>query len=81
MPTLANSAPNITKPRSAVTDEILAAPMRYTNLSGQTREHAVWIAVSHLFNHQTHHRGQVTTLLKQIGVDAGVTDFLMFALA
>ena len=28
----------------------------------------------HFFNHQTHHRGQVTTLFSQIGVDVGVTD-------
>ena len=30
--------------------------------------------MSHFFNHQTHHRGQVTTLLKQLGIDPGVTD-------
>jgi uncharacterized damage-inducible protein DinB len=30
--------------------------------------------VTHMFNHQTHHRGQITTLLKQLGYDAGVTD-------
>ena len=28
------------------------------------------------FNHQTHHRGQATTLLSQAGVDVGVTDFV-----
>ena len=28
----------------------------------------------HMFNHQAHHRGQVTTLLKQLGVDPGITD-------
>lgn len=33
--------------------------------------------VMHFFNHQTHHRGQVTTLLSQAGVDVGVTDLLM----
>jgi uncharacterized damage-inducible protein DinB len=33
--------------------------------------------VAHLFNHQTHHRGQVSALLFQLGVDVGVTDFLM----
>jgi uncharacterized damage-inducible protein DinB len=27
-----------------------------------------------MFNHQTHHRGQVTTLLKQTGIDPGITD-------
>lgn len=61
-------------------DEVLGATLRYTNMAGTTREHVLWIAISHLFNHQTHHRGQVTTLLKQLGRDVGVTDFLMFAL-
>lgn len=29
------------------------------------------------FNHQTHHRGQVSTLLNQFGIDVGVTDLLV----
>ena len=36
-----------------------------------------WIPVVQLFNHQTHHRGQVTTLLMQAGIDPGVTDLPM----
>lgn len=36
-----------------------------------------WAAVMQIFNHQTHHRGQVTTLLKQLGKDPGVTDIPM----
>jgi uncharacterized damage-inducible protein DinB len=32
--------------------------------------------VLHFFNHQTHHRGQASTLLSQAGVDIGVTDLL-----
>lgn len=31
-------------------------------------------AVLQFFNHQTHHRGQATTLLFQFGVDPGITD-------
>ncbi|MGB0733695.1 MAG: DinB family protein, partial [Pontibacterium sp.] len=31
----------------------------------------------HFFNHQTHHRGQITTLLHQAGVDVGVTDLVV----
>lgn len=31
----------------------------------------------HFFNHQTHHRGQASTLLFQAGVDIGVTDLLV----
>jgi uncharacterized damage-inducible protein DinB len=34
------------------------------------------LAVTHFFNHQTHHRGQLTTLLMQRGIDPGVTDLL-----
>jgi uncharacterized damage-inducible protein DinB len=34
-----------------------------------------WVLVTHMFNHQTHHRGQITTLLTQSGQDVGITDF------
>lgn len=30
----------------------------------------------HFFNHQTHHRGQASTLLSQAGIDIGITDLL-----
>ena len=30
--------------------------------------------VTHLFQHQAHHRGQLTTLLSQRGLDPGPTD-------
>ena len=33
--------------------------------------------ILHFFNHQTHHRGQVSTLLSQAGQDVGVTDLLL----
>ena len=32
--------------------------------------------VQHFFNHQTHHRGQVSTLFSQQEIDIGVTDLL-----
>src|SRR5690606_41573738 len=40
------------------------------------RRYPLWFALSHFFNHQTHHRGQVTTLLMQLGTDPGVTDLI-----
>jgi uncharacterized damage-inducible protein DinB len=33
-----------------------------------------WLTVMHFFNHQTHHRGQLSALLGQCGLDYGVTD-------
>lgn len=49
----------------------------YSGLTGTTRTKPAWLLVTHMFNHQTHHRGQVTTLLSQRGIDPGETD-LMF---
>ena len=50
--------------------------MRYSNSRGVAREHPAWQAITHFFNHQTHHRGQVTTLLAQAGIDPGTTDLI-----
>ena len=40
------------------------------------RKLPLWLAVTHFFNHQTHHRGQLTTLLAQRGIDPGITDLI-----
>jgi len=53
--------------------------MRYANTAGVQREHPAWKALTHFFNHQTHHRGQVTTLLAQAGIDPGTTDLIALA--
>ena len=55
--------------------EWLAADFTYTSIvDGTTRTRPAWTLVTHMFNHQTHHRGQLTTLLSQSGIDPGVTD-------
>jgi uncharacterized damage-inducible protein DinB len=56
-----------------LTAERLAAPFEFVRL-GQKTSALLWRAVAHLFNHQTHHRGQITTLLSQQGCEPGVTD-------
>jgi uncharacterized damage-inducible protein DinB len=56
--------------------EMLEAPMRYANSKGVVRKHPLWFAAAHLFNHQTHHRSQATTMLQQAGCDYGVMDLL-----
>lgn len=53
----------------------LAEWLTYTSkIDGITRTVPKWILVTHMFNHQTHHRGQITTLLSQMGLDIGATD-------
>ena len=50
--------------------------LAYTNTKGVSYRKSFSNLVLHFFNHQTHHRGQATTLLFQAGVDVGVTDLL-----
>jgi uncharacterized damage-inducible protein DinB len=53
----------------------LRDPLTYTSkVDGRLRTVPRWVLVCHLFNHQAHHRGQVTTLLSQAGIDMGTTD-------
>ena len=60
-----------------LSDEQLADTFTYTSVVGrQTRTYQLGFLVTHFFNHQTHHRGQLTTLLSQCGIDPGVTDLL-----
>ncbi len=49
----------------------------YSGLTKSTRTKPAWLLVTHLFNHQTHHRGQLTTLLAQQGIDPGETDLML----
>lgn len=50
--------------------------LSFHSMNGTARRKHYGTLVLHLFNHQTHHRGQVTTLLSQRGIDVGVTDLL-----
>jgi uncharacterized damage-inducible protein DinB len=54
----------------------LSLALSYTNMSGQHHTKRFGDSLLHLFNHQTHHRGQASTLLYQAGVDVGDTDLL-----
>ncbi len=59
-----------------VKEEDLAHVLEYRNVNGITGRRQFSSLVIHFFNHQTHHRGQATTLLHQAGQDVGVTDLL-----
>jgi len=48
----------------------------FSGLYKKTFTQPAWLAVTHFFNHQTHHRGQATTLLMQFGIDPGATDLV-----
>jgi uncharacterized damage-inducible protein DinB len=59
-----------------LSEEDLAHVLQYTNTKGVAGRRLFSSLVFHFFNHQTHHRGQASTLLFQAGVDIGVTDLV-----
>ncbi len=61
---------------SGVTAEQIAQSITFRRLGGNQEQMTMplELCLMHYFNHGTHHRGQVTTLLMQCGVDPGVTD-------
>ncbi len=48
--------------------------LRYVNNAGMDSEDPVEVILPHFFNHQTHHRAQVHTLLSQLGCEPPVLD-------
>lgn len=64
----------------ALTEEATEADynqtLTYSSLKGAPARKKFGFVMCHFFNHQTHHRGQITTLLNQNGIDIGVTDLL-----
>lgn len=53
-----------------------AEQLHYRNSKGMPFTKPFGPLLMHLFNHQTHHRGQTSALFNQLGVDVGVTDLL-----
>nr|WP_067287069.1 DinB family protein [Marinobacterium profundum] len=66
----------ITQWIAALTESDLEHVLHYRNTKGIAANKRYASLILHFFNHQTHHRGQVSTLLHQAGEDIGVTDLL-----
>jgi uncharacterized damage-inducible protein DinB len=63
-------------PQITATD--LVHTFEYRSTRGDVYRKEFGLVLLHFFNHQTHHRGQASTLLTQAGVDIGVTDLLLW---
>jgi uncharacterized damage-inducible protein DinB len=52
--------------------------IEYRLMSGQPAASPLWQMLQHLINHGSYHRGQVTTMLRQLGRPAIATDLIVF---
>ena len=55
-------------------DEVLD----YRNTAGKPFREPLWQILRHVVNHSTYHRGQVTTMLRQLGASPPATDLILF---
>lgn len=63
---------------AALGDEQLAMPITWTTTKGDTFTRPLWQPVLHLVNHSSYHRGQVTSLLRQMGYQPPTTDLIYY---
>jgi len=52
-----------------LTEKQYASILHYKNWDGKEMQKPVWLVWLHMFNHQTHNRGQIALILDQMGVE------------
>jgi len=63
---------------SRLTQKDLERVIRYKALNGDEFSNPLWQSLHQLTNHGSYHRGQVVTMLRQLGVKPVSTDLIMF---
>jgi uncharacterized damage-inducible protein DinB len=61
-----------------LTQEDLDRVLEYKTLKFGVYRNPLWQSMQHVVNHGTYHRGQVTTLLRQLGAQPILTDLMHF---
>ena len=62
----------------ALTPAAASAVVHYKNTAGTAFAAPLWQLVQHVANHSTYHRGQVTSLLRQVGGRTVQSDMVLF---
>ena len=65
---------------ASLAEEQLAADITWTSTEGETYTRPLWQPVVHMVNHGTYHRGQVASLLRQLGYQPPAIDMIHFFL-
>jgi uncharacterized damage-inducible protein DinB len=63
---------------SKITQLDLDRVIRYKTFAGDEFSNPLWQSLHQLTNHGSYHRGQVVTLLRQLGVKPASTDLIMY---
>jgi uncharacterized damage-inducible protein DinB len=63
---------------AGLTEEALQRPLDYKLLNGDPHSTRLLDLLLHVVNHSTYHRGQLTTLLRQVGGAPPATDYVVY---
>jgi uncharacterized damage-inducible protein DinB len=63
---------------ATLTPAALDAVIAYRNTKGEPFAQPLSELLRHVVNHSTYHRGQITTMLRQLGKDSVATDLVLF---
>jgi uncharacterized damage-inducible protein DinB len=63
---------------ASLTPEDLQRVMNFKTLAGVSYSQPLWQCLQHVANHSTYHRGQVATMLRQLGAKPVSTDMIAF---
>jgi uncharacterized damage-inducible protein DinB len=61
-----------------LTDDQLNEPLSYTDFKGNSFSHPLCQQMQHKVNHSTYHRGQLVTMLRQMGEKVVSTDLINY---
>jgi uncharacterized damage-inducible protein DinB len=56
----------------------ISAPLVYSDLKGNRHSEPLFQQMQHLINHSSYHRGQIVTMMRQVGAKPIATDLIMF---
>ena len=59
-------------------DDIFHKTLSRTTRSGEKMDRTVYKAMAHFFNHQTHHRGQISNILDWMNIENNYSNMIFF---
>lgn len=63
---------------STLNDQKLQSPLAYKDIKGNPYNQPLYHQMQHKVNHSTYHRGQIITMLRQIGAKPQSTDLINY---
>jgi uncharacterized damage-inducible protein DinB len=65
---------------AGITPEKLATTFVWKNLQGIEKKAPFWAILRHVVNHETYHRGQISSMVKRLGKKPIATDFVVWGI-